>query len=230
MCRKQREITTTGILLRINEPWFKGSGESQRAARRKTSEALVEMLARDRCIAKSELRIAHSNIMMHGAAAGPMKIDDGIAIFDNVPGGLRLTSRVFDDIRLYLERFSQAAETLGDDGMLSRTLVDQLLNWEATLEHQRVGKAAPLEVETEERIIFAPNSEVAVLVRGQLHHRRLIEPQLMWVDDEERLGYRYEAAPGVAAWIPHEKVESVGSDWRHVVWNARSGMLREIEA
>ena len=229
MCRKQREFDTTGILIRVSERWFAGSGDAQRAARRALGTALVEMLARDRCIASSELRFASCGIAMHGPA-GAIKIEDALALFDTIPGGLRLTAPLFDEIGAYLDRFSKAADLAGADAMLSRTLVDQLIGWEATLEQCSPNQPRAVEVDTEERVIFAPNSEVAVLVRGELHNRRLIEPQLMWVDDEERFGYRYEAAPGVSAWIPHDKVRSIGADWRHVIWNARSGVIRDIAA
>jgi hypothetical protein len=79
-------------------------------------------------------------------------------------------------------------------------------------------------------MVFAPESEVAVRIRGVLEERKLIEPQFLSMGEQDVLMYKYEAAPNVHAWVAHDQVQAIGSNWTQVIWNPISNQFREIEA
>jgi DEAD/DEAH box helicase domain-containing protein len=127
-----REFGTTGIVLRIDQPWFKGFSENQMAARRTVARVLSEMLARDRSIATADVSWAHSGISIYSGGS-PCKLDDAIVIYDNVQGGLRLTSPLFSELSEFIELLSKAVELAGSEALLSEATVVRLMEWHATL-------------------------------------------------------------------------------------------------
>lgn len=229
MSRKQREFSTTGVCLRIDAPWFKGSADHQVAARQAVAHALTTMLARERSISPSDIRSAHAGIAIL-SAAGATRIDDAVAIFDTVHGGLRLTSPLFDDLISYLERLALGAELAGSEALLSSRLVERLLEWRSSLVNDDQPPPTSGIAAGDELIVYAPRSEVAVRVKGTLLHRTLLEPQLLSMGDDDKLMYRYEPQPGVSGWVAHEQIEAIGNDYRRMLWNPWSNELREIEA
>jgi DEAD/DEAH box helicase domain-containing protein len=229
LSRKQREFSTTGIVLRIDAPWFKGSGEMQVAARRALAAALCAMLARERSISPNDLRSVHSGVAVL-SASGPTKVDNAIAIFDTAQGGLRLTSRLFDDLPAYLERLGRGARLAGAEALLSETLVERLVEWRAGLTSAEEVLPPPILGESDELLVYAPNSEVALRIRGTLVHRTVLEPQLLSMGDRDELMYRYEPTPGTTGWVRHDSIEGVGQNWHRMLWNPWSNELREIEA
>ena len=229
MSRKQREFSSTGILIRIDAPWFKGGGESQVAARRATSEALAELISRERSIQPSDIRSVHTGIAMM-TPSGPSKIDDAIVVFDRAQGGLRLSSPIYDEFPALLNRLAKGAEMAGSDALLSATLVQQISDWYAGLEPPDALMPPPAINIGDELVVFAPGSEVGIRLRGTLIHRTIYEPQLLSIGDEDRLMYRYDLKPGASGWVSHDHVEAMGHSWRHMLWNPFSNDLREMEA
>jgi DEAD/DEAH box helicase domain-containing protein len=230
MSTKRREFGTTGIVIRINEPWFKGSGETQMAARRAIAKVLAEMLAHDRSIATADVSWAHTGISLH-TRSGPSKLDDAIVVFDNVQGGLRLTSPLFAELSALIERLGRAVALSGPEALLSVDTVARLAEWHATL-----GAAGEPTVDLEivhdadECIIYAEGSLVQVRTRNSLEERRLLSHQIFEAAGTKQVMYQYESAPGVSAWVPHDMIEPVGDGWRYVLWNMRTNAIREIAA
>jgi DEAD/DEAH box helicase domain-containing protein len=229
MRTKNREFSSTGVVMRINEPWFKGSGEHQLAARRNLAHALALVLMRDRSISPSDVTAVHTGIAIHGPG-GSRKLDDAIAIFDDVQGGLRLTTALFDNLKTYIARLRRATELVGSKALLSPTTIDQFEAWFRSLEAPSAPTAAfePVAHEEHELIIFAPGSRVHIRMGGMSHERRLIGHQLATIGDNTQLMYQYESQPGVRAWVPHELVEPLGDDWQRMIWNPANDTLREI--
>lgn len=229
MRRRYREFGTTGVLVRINEPWFAGSGDAAVKMRHQVAEALHAILAREHNIAPAELRSAHHNISSYSTGVG-RQIDDAIVLFDNVVGGLRLSAPLFKDFPSVLDRLVRAADLAGDEALLSETCVAKLQLWFGTLSAP-TGRALESPVNaSDELIIFAPQSEVCVSVAGTLVDRTLLEPQLLSTGDQDILMYRYETTPGCNAFVPHDRVQAVGNNWRHAIWNPVSNEIREIAA
>ena len=229
MRRRQREFTTTGVLLRIQEPWFSGAGEAAAKTRRDTAEALKAVLATLHSIAPAELRTAHANISMFGPA-GPRAIDDAIVIFDNVCGGVRLSAPLFSDLANILERLRKAADLAGAEALLSGATVDRLIDGYSGLQGSRASAEALPQVNAGEMLIFAPQSKVGLRLRGEVIERTLLEPQFISTGDEDILMYRYETETSGQAWISHKQVEPIGNEWRYAVWNPAANEIREIAA
>jgi DEAD/DEAH box helicase domain-containing protein len=229
LSRKQREFSTTGVLIRVTEPWFQGDGDAQRSARRNLCQALTAMLSHERGIAPNDVRSEHTGIALI-TTEGPQKLNDAIVVFDDVHGGLGLTGAIFDDLPHYLARLGDAANLAGTDALISGTLAAQLGEWFNQLSSGMVVTPKPIETRPFERVIFAPDSDVVIRFRGELHTRTLIEPQMLTLNDEEQLMYRYHLDGGASGLVAHNQIEPIGDNWRHMLWNPTTGVYREIAA
>ena len=179
MRRQYREFATTGIVIRINEPWFVGSGEAAVKSRQAVAEALMAVLAREHNIAPAELRSVHQNISMCGAG-GARPVEDAIVIFDRVTGGLRLSAPLFSDFSAVLDRLTRAADLAGEEALLASPTIDLIRAWHTSLQPvSGEGKSCAPELADDEVIIFAPRQQVSVRVNGALVDRKLIEPQFV---------------------------------------------------
>jgi DEAD/DEAH box helicase domain-containing protein len=222
-------MSSTGVVVRISEPWFAGGGETSVKTRHCVSEALKVALAMEHNVAPAELRSAHQNISLC-SVAGAKPIDDAIVIFDNVAGGLRLSAPLFSSFAALLDRLERAARLAGDEALLALPTVERLRAWHASLGSASSQQTEGPALAAGELMVFAPQSEVAVRVRGVLEERKLIEPQFLSMGEQDVLMYRYEAAPDVHAWVAHDQVQAIGSNWSQVIWNPISNQFREIEA
>ncbi|MGX7896034.1 DEAD/DEAH box helicase [Tsuneonella sp. HG222] len=225
--RKQREFTTTGVILRIEAPWFAGSSESQVATRREVARALEEIVTREYGLSPSDIRAVHTGIALH-TQAGARKIDDAIALFDTISGGLRLAAPLFGDFAAILARLERGAQLAGEEALLSPTTIARLSAWHAGLIPSAPPAPTPVEHDGK-HVVFAPSSRVSIRVRGQVLERVLIEPQLLSIGDSEQLMYRYEDAPGVTAWVAHNQVEPLGNDWRRALWDPATNLIQPWE-
>jgi DEAD/DEAH box helicase domain-containing protein len=229
MCRRYREASSTGVVIRICEPWFAGSGDASLKTRHCVAEALKAVLAMEHNVAPGELRSAHQNISLC-SLAGAKPIDDAVVVFDNVAGGLRLSAPLFSSFPALLDRLERAASLAGDEALLSLPTVERLRAWHAGLDSAGGQQSEVPALEAGELVVFAPESEVAVRIRGVLEERKLIEPQFLSMGEQDVLMYKYEAAPDVHAWVAHDQVQAIGSNWSQVIWNPISNHFREIEA
>src|SRR6185503_14483711 len=123
--RKQREYQTTGVVIQIAEPWFAGESDSQLAARRSLAQAIKALLVHEYGIAPAELQTAHSGIALH-CAARAQKVDNAIAVFDTVTGGLRLAAPVFREFGSIIERLERAVLLAGVEAPVTSANVERL--------------------------------------------------------------------------------------------------------
>ena len=226
---KQRNYSTTGVLFRLNEPWFNGQGGAAADARKQVAQALKAFLTSERSVASSEIGFAHSGIAMHGPA-GPQRVHDAVVLFDNMPGGVRLTEPLFSELAHFLERLRRGAELAGTEALLDELSVSRLGRWYRSLRRpDKVPEIIP-DTAAGERLIYAPGSVVGVRIGGVIVERRLLGHQLLAMGGTEHLAYLYESGAGVNAMVPHDQIEPVGHDWRHVVWDPQLDTVREIAA
>jgi DEAD/DEAH box helicase domain-containing protein len=226
-------MTSTGVVLQIQQPWFTGISEHALQTRKRVAEAIAAVLARDHGIAPSELRTAHSSIAVY-TPSGPRVVNDAIVIFDNIVGGLRLTSPVFSEFRAILDRLDRASSIAGTDAILSEATVQRLRDWYDSLGQNNGGAAASADPPLDSGppgmlMIFAPGSTVGARVRGSFQERKLLAPKIVRVSDNDVLGYEYECEGG-SGWLPHDYVEPVGHNWRHMLWSPSSNEFREVAA
>lgn len=228
LARKQREYLTSGVILQIDEPWFAGAGEHQLAARRTLAEALKAILVHDYGIAASDLQVAHTAIAIH-SATGASKIDNGIAVFDTIAGGLRLSSPIFTEFANILGQLGCSVALAGSEALVSPAMLGRLAAWHASLEAACPTMPAPL-LPDGQWLVYAPGSRVLVTIRGQVHERQLLEPQLLVIGGQETLMYRYDAGDGVDGWTADEHLVPAGDSWQKVVWNPQTNEMITLEA
>lgn len=233
LARKQRNFSTTGIVIRIDEPWFRGRGGAPAAIRDQVGRALAAILNRERGIGAGEVRWEHSGIAMHGFGA-PRVLDDALVIFDDLPGGLRLTAPLFAEFGHFLERLQRGAELAGEAALLDEITVSRLVSWFNGLAEPSTGgevaaRAMP-ELRDGERLIFAPQSTVGVRINGMVHERLLLGHRMLDLEGSEHLAYTYEVSPGVTGMVFHDQVEPIGHEWRQVIWDRGSDTVQEIAA
>ncbi|KKC24358.1 hypothetical protein WP12_19885 [Sphingomonas sp. SRS2] len=229
MTRQQREISTTGVVIKIEQPWFAGTGDRQLKTRQAVARALVNLLAREHSIAGSDIDFADSNIAFH-SESGPRKSNDCIAIYDGIHGGLRLTEPLFTHFGDFLRRLVIAAHAAGSEALVSLETATALVEWYEGLGTGSSDDSAIVDCPDGEFIVYAPGSELGVRVRGELVERTLLEPQLMNLQGDDLLVYRYESKPGVSAWVSHDQLETVGQNWRRVLWSPADNVIRELAA
>lgn len=230
MTHKLREFASTGVVLRIQEPWFSGQSEHAIKMRQTVAEGLAAVLAREHNIAPSEIRTAHTRIAIYEQNR-PRVVDDAIVLFDNVVGGLRLTSPLFTNFADLLHRLDRAVEIAGEKAIMTTDIVRRLREWYGCLSTPSQGAApAPLIAESGELLIVAPGSIIGVRFRGNLIERKVIAPASARFEDQEMLGYRCESERGGTLWVAHDQVETIGHDWQHALWNPVTNEIRGLAA
>lgn len=227
MRRKRRQFSTTGVFLRLTGTSFDGDNPAAVAARRELVSAIAAVAARELGIAPAEIRTAHINIMLC-EQTGARRLNDAVAIFDNVAGSVRLTSGLFDRFGDMIERLRRGAEAAADEALLDEQHVDELADWFADLQEAVPDAAPQLVPDDSEYRVLAPGSVMGIRIRGELIERTLLEPQLVPVGDVDQLMYRYESAPGVSAFAPEDRLESICDEYRYVLWNPSTGEMREL--
>lgn len=207
MRQQRRDFETTGVLIRIDEPWFRGAAPREVKIRKRVAEALKAILLSEQGIPAGEIDSAHTGIDIV-ACDGPQKLDSAIVIFDDVPGGLRLTQPLFEDFEAILDRLDRGAGMAGADSLLEPPIIERLRDWYGSLTPSQ----APATGTSTDRL-FAPGSIVGVSIHGELRMRKLLGHQFVNLDGTDRLMYNYEVEGGTAL-VSATAIRPVGSDWR----------------
>ncbi|HEV2174489.1 MAG TPA: hypothetical protein VGR71_13025, partial [Nitrospira sp.] len=228
MTRKQREFRTTGVVLKIEEPWFAGNSPSQSLARRAVAEALTQLIQREKSISINDVDGAYSNIAFYENGA-PRRATDTIVVYDSIYGGLRLTESVFTELPDFVSRLERAARMAGDDAFVSTEVAEKLRIWSASLRQGSAAAERALTPADGEFVVFTPGSIVAILNQGVLVERELVSPLLYDIDGTRMLMYRYENGGRGPAFVPHEQIQPTGQEWSYSYWNPTTGEVRPVE-
>lgn len=228
MAKRQRDFDTTGVVIRIEEPWFSGGSGEQAKLRQAFADALYETLVREKSIAPHDLDRASTRIALISNGA-PRKVTDTIVIYDAVYGGLRLTEPLFSEFGSFVERLRRAAQAAGDEAFIDLQTADAICAWFEGLEEGLAIGGAAASAPDGELLVYAPGSRVSVRQNGMLVERVLLEPSYQEVLGEKKLVYAYEKADGKGFAIA-DTVEPSGQDWRQVYWNPESGSFTELDA
>src|SRR5262249_37495855 len=128
MSRKQRDFRTTGVIVRIDEPWFAGTNGQNPRIREQVAKGLLGLISRDRSISPQDVDATHANIALI-TESGPRRLTDAIVIYDSVYGGLRLTEDLFLEFTRYVEQLGKAADLAGVDAIVSEDIAKKLDTW-----------------------------------------------------------------------------------------------------
>ena len=115
--RKQRQFPTTGMVLRINQPWFRGHEPEPVQARNEIAQALRRQLSYERSIALQDIRAAASNIVV-GTPKGHHLAEDAIVVYDNIFGGLGLVEHLYIHLEKYAHTLTESNAELDSSQIL----------------------------------------------------------------------------------------------------------------
>lgn len=226
MSRQQREFQTTGIVVRINEPWFEGSQGVAPALRARVAAALADLLTREKSLSPADIDSAASNIAYYVQGV-PRRATDTIVVYDSIYGGLRLTEPLFSDFEDFISRLDRAASLAGSDARIDAITLSSIRQWFSSLSEGLALDSERLEAPAGELVIYAPGSVVSIRKNGVLIERELVEPRLERLGDADFLMYRYHDREGVLAMVPHDAVEPTGQDWKKAFWNPTTGKITD---
>ncbi|WP_298165308.1 DEAD/DEAH box helicase [Novosphingobium sp.] len=227
MSKKQREFSTTGVVLQIRDPWFSGSGP-QAQVRKAVSDALRQMILREKSIAPTDIDDSHSNIAFYQNGV-PRRATDTVVIYDSIYGGLRLTESLFEDFGEFLDRLNKAAAMAGNEALISADVVDKLMDWHGSLQEGTMPAGGHLVAPDGELVVYEPGSLVSVRINGTLVERELLGVQFLDMGDTKLLMYRYKNRDDGVSWVPHDQIEPTGQDWKQVFWNPANNTFSDPE-
>jgi len=228
MSRKQRDFRTTGLVLRIEADWFRGSEDAQRRIREHVADGLRDLLSSEFGIAPHDIDSASSNIGLL-TTSGPVRLTDAVVIYDAVYGSLRLTEALYDAFPTYLARLDRGAALAGAEAFVSDDIADRLRSWAEKLAPPGTIDFSNIEIPDGWRLVYKRGSIVGIYMNGVLFERELIEPTIVpFPGSTSALFYKYRVNDG-DAYIPHDQIEAVGQEWGWELWNPDTGEFRDVE-
>ena len=127
--RKQRDLPTTAVLIRIKEPWFTGDSGQPWQARNQLAHTLSRHLAYQQSIYIADIATATDNIFIQ-TPSGFHLLKDAIVIYDTIYGGLGLTSNLYEKLPQYAHNLTKA---IGDSdyqsNLISPTNATRFRTW-----------------------------------------------------------------------------------------------------
>lgn len=229
MSRKQRDVRTTGVVLRIEEDWFRGSSEAQRVVREHIAEGLRDLLSSEFGIAPYDIDSASTNIGLM-TASGPVRLTDAVVIYDDVYGSLRLTEPLYDAFTKYLAQLGRGASLAGDEAMVSDAVAERLSSWAKTLTQAGTQNLTQITVPDGWRLVYKRGSIVSIYINGVPFTREIVEPLIAeFPGAAPALYYKYPAPEGGSKYVPHDQIELTGQDWAWELWNPKTNEFRDVE-
>ena len=224
MTPKTRDFRTTGVVMRIDEDWFRKPGVKQRVA-----DSLRDLMLREYSISPQDVDAAATNIsVIRNGQRVP--VSDAVVLFDATHGTLRLTEPAYLRLSDLLALLARSVRmTPADDDHVSAEVVAALEAW---LAHLGPESATP-------RVVGGDNSDGWIQVydvgsivsrrdsHGVLHDDIEIEGhEFMVFEDELQLFYRYKTGQPMKAMTSAASVEAVGDEWTMVYLNRETGERR----
>jgi len=232
MSRKQRDFRTTGVLIKIEQPWFAGTDPRNRNIRASVCEGLLGLISRDRSIAPQDVDATSTNIALL-TDAGPRRVTDAVVVYDSVYGGLRLTEELFSQFERYIGQLDRAADLAGPDAIVSDEITARLRTWASGLVESDIPTRSEIQVPDGFLQIYKPGSIVSVFLNGVIYEREIIEAihKDFFGTGYKQLFYRYRnpRSDSVDAFAPHDQIQPTGHNWSWILWNPDTGEYRDLE-
>lgn len=218
---RSRNFRTTGVVLCINQEWFKGSNLKAAFVNK-----LREVFVREYSVAPQDVGSAASNISVRRLDGGGVH-GGCVAVFDEIYGSLRLTERLYTDFQHVLDRLlaavkADSTEAENVDLDLER-IVTQIKNEISMFTGDSIREViadAPKGYEQ----VFRPESRVCFRQAGALAvDVEIIQPTMM----NGRLMYQIKVPSSTGKrWVDAAAVEPSADAhaWEYAWWN------RETEA
>ena len=226
MTPKTRDFRTTGVVMRINEDWFRHPGVKQRIA-----GLLRDLMLREYSISGQDIAAAATNISMIRDGQREV-VSDALVLFDSTHGTLRLTEPAYislDDLLAQLER--SVSMTPPSDDHVSPEIVAALRTWHDHLGNEDVG--LPVVDGLDDEGVWVQVYDVGSTVarrdsQGVLRDIKVVGHEFLVFDDRMRLFYLYETGKPVKAMASAESIQAVGDEWTMVYLNRETNERREF--
>ena len=221
LSRKQLDIPTTAVQIRINEPWFAGQTGAPWQARHQIAVALRMHLAYQRSIALPELGYRVENVFQE-TPQGYVELDDSILIHDNIRGGMGLVHDLYENIRRYARNLP--ADDGGEPGTVHPQHLEALIRW-VEREPEETGEALP-----------APGPSKWWRVIRQGSAVQVFSSRAEEMAPGEIVGYEWRNAVVYLVSAGGETIEardnqirpgSIRPDWQ--IWKPESDTIRDLQ-
>ena len=107
--RKQWDFPSSGIHIRIRQPWFDGDSGEPWQARHQIADALKAHLAYRRSVAPADISTAVDNVFVQ-TEKGYLLSTNSVLVYDNVYGGLGLTEALWWNLEEYAKQLLRGAD------------------------------------------------------------------------------------------------------------------------
>ena len=124
--RKQQDFPTTGVHIRIDEPWFTGTEGAAWQAKQQITQALQDHLAYNKSIASRDIDGLIDNIIIK-TPKGYQVSRSSIVIYDHIYGGLDLVRDIHDNLERYAVKIREGAR--GDHRATFHANSQKFLQW-----------------------------------------------------------------------------------------------------
>ena len=223
--RKQREFPTTAIHIQVLQEWCTGHNGATWLARHELAQALRRHLAYQKSIAPPDISAQVDNIFI-ATPRGYYLSDNSIAVYDNIYGGLALTSDLYANLSTYALRIRTATDTkTGQQPMnLAGDMPERFFQWADRNRHDPLAQP-PLPGEDRIWRVIRPGSEVTVFSpeRNQMVTGTVTKPT--WQDG---VHYLVDTDAGdVTAMDDQITFVNSNHDWQ--LWLPQRDALMEIE-
>lgn len=218
---RMRNFRTSGVVLSIDEPWFRETDNKTQIADR-----LTAIFAREYSILPQDVGAAATNISVRSMDGGGLR-GDCMVVFDQTYGSLRLTERLFLNFGHLLDRLEASADAeKGAAREQLRAFVGRLKSTYAEFVPPDAGSWETSAVAPQGLMqVFAPGSIVCLREKGKMATDvRVIQPTMM----EGRMLYQVELVPkhgrpqSGKRWVAAEFLEpsATADEWTYAWWNA----------
>ena len=107
--RKQWDFPSSGVHLRIREPWFDGDSGEPWQARHQVADALKAHLAYRKSVALADIGTEVDNVFVQ-TSQGCLLSSNSVLVYDNVYGGLGLTEALWWNLEEYAKQLLRGAD------------------------------------------------------------------------------------------------------------------------
>ena len=226
MTPKTRDFRTTGVVMRINEDWFRKSDIKRRIA-----NLLRDLMLREYSISGQDVDATATNISMIRDGQREA-VTDALVLFDATHGTLRLTEPAYmnlGDLLTQLERSIRMSPP--DEDGVSSEVVEALRAWLEHLGDEDGGLPAIDGVDDSE--VWVQVYDVGSIIarrdtKGVLHDIKVVGHEFMVLDDKMQFFYIYETDRPGKAMASAKSVQAVGDEWTMVYLNRETTERREF--
>ena len=225
MTPKTRDFRTTGVVMRIDEDWFKRQGVKQRIA-----NALRALMLREYSISAQDIDATATNISRIRDGQREV-VSDALVLFDSTHGTLRLTEPAYLNLDKLVARLERSILlTPPDDDHVSPEVATALKSWLDHLGNEN--SDLPVAKGLVDDDVWVQVYDVGSVVarrdsRGILQDIEIEDHEFRLIDDTVQLCYVYRTDMPMKAMASADSVHAVGDEWSIVFINRKTGETRE---